>query len=113
MCRSLKSRYKFLNRVTFCRNDQRKRKNKGSTMGASLLRNPLTIYKIPSLCSSCMNLLNSTQLHWVEERQKTLSDYESRNSAKKRDRFQVPKMHLIFSFPSGIIFSIKERQGNY
>ena len=42
----LDSRYKSFNLLKFCRNDQRKWKNKRKTKGASLLRNPFTMYKM-------------------------------------------------------------------
>ena len=41
VCMFLDSRDKSLNMLKFCRNDQRKVKNKKRTKGASLLRNPL------------------------------------------------------------------------
>ena len=39
--------------LELCRNEQRKRKNKRRTKGASLLRNPLTMHKMRSLASQC------------------------------------------------------------
>ena len=51
VCMFLDSRDKSLNMLKFCRNDQRKLKNKRRTKGASLLRNPLTMNKMRSLAS--------------------------------------------------------------
>ena len=50
-CMFLDSKDKYLNMIEFCRNDQRKVKNKTRTKGASLLRNPLTMHKMHSLAS--------------------------------------------------------------
>ena len=49
VCMFLDFRDKSLNMLKFCRNDQRKVKNKRRTKGASLLRNPLTMHKMHSL----------------------------------------------------------------
>ena len=49
VCMFLDSRDKSLNILKFCRNDQRKVKNKRRTKEAFLSRNPLTMYKMHSL----------------------------------------------------------------
>ena len=45
VCMFLDSRDKFLHMLKICQNDQKKWKNEIRTKGASLSRNPLTVYK--------------------------------------------------------------------
>ena len=84
VCMFLDSADKSINMLKFCRNDQKKVKNKRRTKGGSLLGNPLTMHKTHNLASTRNEHSDNRVFFWpdFDYLEKTSSNFMSKKGIK-------------------------------